>query len=62
MQALGLAMTYVQLRIRVLMDEGWTFFFWSGAKEPMDLLQLWFPHQSMPRWRSNTSLERTRER
>jgi hypothetical protein len=61
MQALALAMTYVQLRVRVLLDAGWKFYFSAAAKEPTDLLQIWFPHQAMPRWRSNTSLERTRE-
>jgi hypothetical protein len=62
MQALALAMTYVQLRVRVVLDAGWRFYFSSGATEPTDLLQIWFPHQAMPRWRSNTSLERRRGR
>jgi hypothetical protein len=62
MQALALAMTYVQLRVRVLLDDGWKFYFDSRATRPTDLLQIWFPHHAMPRWRSNTSLERTRDR
>jgi hypothetical protein len=62
MQAIALAMTYVQLRVRYLLDDRWKFFVGSQSKTPVDLLQIWFPHQAMPRWRSNTSLERTRGR
>ena len=61
MQAVALALMYVQLRIRYLLDEGWKFYIGAQTKEPFDLLRMWFPYQSMPRWRSNTSLERTRE-
>ena len=60
MQALALAMTYVQLRIRYLQDEGWEFYRNSRQRKTTDLLEIWFPHQAMPRWRSNTSLDPTR--
>jgi hypothetical protein len=62
MQALALAMTYVQLRVRLMLDEGWNFYPGASSRTPIDLLQIWFPYQSMPRRRSNTSLERTRGR
>jgi hypothetical protein len=62
MQAVALAMMYVQLRIRYLLDERWKFYLSEQSKQPVDLLQIWFPYQSMPRWRSNTSLERSRGR
>ena len=60
MQALALAMTYVQLRIRYLLDEGWKFYLNSRQPKTTDLLEIWFPHQAMPHWRSNTSLDPTR--
>ena len=62
LQALTLAVTYVQLRLRLLIDRGWVFYFGPNDRKPFDFLKTWFPHQSMPGWRSNTSLERTRER
>jgi hypothetical protein len=60
MQAVALAMMYIQLRVRYLLAERWKFYLGERSKESIDLLRIWFPYQSMPRWRSNTTLERMR--